>query len=240
MTQQYYMVKDNRRIGPAALESLLAQGLDADTLVWRAGLAQWVPAARLPEVASLLPALPTPPPIPQTPPDIPLSAPAPDTASVAYAPVMAATASATAPAATVQKPDMAMTTGKKKPSFLSYLCLLFSVGIFFTFFFMNIDEYKKYERSEERYEEYQEKLALYEMGYLYEKPYFSYFYSHPYKHTPGDVVLGILAPLSLITFLATLIVPAVRRRRLFVINLIFSSLALIVSMIAFGMYLTYS
>ena len=240
MAQQYYMVKDNRRIGPAAIESLLAQGLNADTLVWRVGLAQWVPAAQLPEVASLLPALPTPPPIPQTPPDIPLSAPA--SASATYAPTAAAgaTASAATPAATVQQPDMAAATGKKKPSFLSYLCLLFSVGIFFTFFFMNIDEYKKYERSEERYEEYQEKLALYEMGYLYEKPYFSYYYSHPYKHPPGDVVLGILAPLSLVTFLATLIVPAVRRRRLFVINLIFSCLALIVSMIAFGMYLTYS
>ena len=231
------MVKDNRRIGPAAIESLLAQGLDADTLVWRVGLAQWVPAARLPEVASLLPALPTPPPIPQTPPDIPLSARTAGPASAAYAPATAASTSAAAPAATVQQTDMAVTTGKKKPSFLSYLCLLFSVGIFFTFFFMNIDEYKKYERSEERYEEYQEKLALYEMGYLYEKPY-AYYRRCPYNYTYG--VLVTLGPLSLVTFLATLIVPAVRRRRLFVINLIFSCLALIVSMIAVGMYVTYS
>ena len=106
MTQQYYMVKDNRRIGPAAIESLLAQGLGADTLVWRVGLAQWVSAAQLPEVASLLPALPTPPPIPQTPPDIPLSAPAPTSAPAI---------------------DSA---SKIKSSKLSYVCLYTSILIF--------------------------------------------------------------------------------------------------------------
>lgn len=63
---QYYMVKDGQRIGPHTIQELMKQGLGSATLVWRAGLTDWVAASQLPEVAALL--TPPPPPVPPVPP----------------------------------------------------------------------------------------------------------------------------------------------------------------------------
>ncbi|MDK3159189.1 SPFH domain-containing protein [Kamptonema cortianum] len=63
-TAQWYMAKNNQQLGPFNLNQLSQQGLTADTLVWRAGLAEWQPAVQVPELASILPP-PVAPPIPQ-------------------------------------------------------------------------------------------------------------------------------------------------------------------------------
>lgn len=66
----WYFVKEGQRVGPMGREDLdarIAEGaLDGGTLVWRAGMAAWVPASTLPELG-LPPPIP-PPPLPPTPP----------------------------------------------------------------------------------------------------------------------------------------------------------------------------
>ena len=74
---QYYMVKDGQRIGPHTIQELMGQGLGSATLVWRAGLTDWVAASQLPEIAALL--TPPPPPVSPAPPVAPVS-PAPPVA----------------------------------------------------------------------------------------------------------------------------------------------------------------
>jgi uncharacterized protein (TIGR03067 family) len=60
---QYYLVVANQRRGPFAPSDLVAQGLTPDSLVWYQGLANWLPARQVPELAPLLQAMP--PPVPQ-------------------------------------------------------------------------------------------------------------------------------------------------------------------------------
>ena len=50
---QYYIGKDNKRLGPFPLEQLLANGLTPDTLVWCSGMPGWQRACEVPEVAAL-------------------------------------------------------------------------------------------------------------------------------------------------------------------------------------------
>ncbi len=51
---KYYMAKNGQQFGPIDESELLINGLTADTLVWHEGMAQWLPAAQLPELAHLL------------------------------------------------------------------------------------------------------------------------------------------------------------------------------------------
>lgn len=50
---QYYIGKNNQRLGPFPLEQLLANGLTPDTLVWCSGMPGWQKANEVPEVAVL-------------------------------------------------------------------------------------------------------------------------------------------------------------------------------------------
>jgi TM2 domain-containing membrane protein YozV len=49
----YYIGDGNTRKGPFNANELTAQGVRAETLIWREGKAQWQPAGSLPELASL-------------------------------------------------------------------------------------------------------------------------------------------------------------------------------------------
>lgn len=57
----FHAVIDGKDSGPLTLDSLRGR-IQGDTLVWRAGMANWVPASEVPELASILAS--TPPPIP--------------------------------------------------------------------------------------------------------------------------------------------------------------------------------
>ena len=50
---QYYLFINNQRVGPLTMDQLVVNGMVADTLVWRAGMANWMRAADMPELASL-------------------------------------------------------------------------------------------------------------------------------------------------------------------------------------------
>lgn len=55
----YYIDKNNHRKGPVAADVLLKQ-MTPETLVWKEGMTEWLPATQVPELASLVP-----PPTPQ-------------------------------------------------------------------------------------------------------------------------------------------------------------------------------
>ncbi|HKT02945.1 MAG TPA: DUF4339 domain-containing protein, partial [Rugosimonospora sp.] len=63
---QWYIAVNNQQQGPYDAGALAAQvaggALTPATLVWKAGLPQWTPAAQVPELASLFAT--TPPPLP--------------------------------------------------------------------------------------------------------------------------------------------------------------------------------
>lgn len=52
---QYYYTDGHERFGPYTLEELNGRGLTRETLVWKDGLQDWVPAAQLPELVPMLP-----------------------------------------------------------------------------------------------------------------------------------------------------------------------------------------
>ena len=58
---QFYLADGSNRRGPFSPEQLPAQGLTAETLVWREGMADWLPASQIPELRMFLPAAPMPP-----------------------------------------------------------------------------------------------------------------------------------------------------------------------------------
>ena len=64
--EQWFLGANGRQLGPFDRNQLAQQvsggALKHDTLVWKAGMAQWTPAGQVPEVAPLLAA--TPPPLP--------------------------------------------------------------------------------------------------------------------------------------------------------------------------------
>lgn len=59
---QWYLSRDGQNYGPFSLEQLLQNGVTADTFVWTAGMANWLPARDVPNVATRLPQQPPPPP----------------------------------------------------------------------------------------------------------------------------------------------------------------------------------
>lgn len=55
MEKIYFIVVDNNQEGPFSKEELRMRNLHPDTLIWRAGLPQWVKIADLEEVADVIP-----------------------------------------------------------------------------------------------------------------------------------------------------------------------------------------
>lgn len=51
---QYYIIINGSQMGPYSKEELRIQGLSPDSIVWRQGLTDWVPAATLPELIDIL------------------------------------------------------------------------------------------------------------------------------------------------------------------------------------------
>jgi TM2 domain-containing membrane protein YozV len=49
----YFIADGNQRRGPFAQEQLLAQGMRGDTLVWREGMGDWMPASAVAELQSI-------------------------------------------------------------------------------------------------------------------------------------------------------------------------------------------
>lgn len=49
---EYWIIVDNRHVGPYSAEQLLDAGLTADTLVWHEGLTAWVRAGEVGELAA--------------------------------------------------------------------------------------------------------------------------------------------------------------------------------------------
>ena len=54
MKDLYYVNDRQERIGPIDLSEILMHPINANTLVWRKGMAQWVPAGSIPEVSEYL------------------------------------------------------------------------------------------------------------------------------------------------------------------------------------------
>lgn len=53
MEAKYFMIINGQQIGPLDRSQLKFHGLTPDTHVWREGMADWVPASSLPELADL-------------------------------------------------------------------------------------------------------------------------------------------------------------------------------------------
>ena len=56
----YYYSQNGQQLGPVSLEELLTENIEHDTLVWKEGLADWVKASEIPELASKLATVPPP------------------------------------------------------------------------------------------------------------------------------------------------------------------------------------
>lgn len=69
MSELYFYEKAGRQAGPLAGDQLVAQGVEASTLIWRAGLPDWVAAGTVPELRAFFT------------PSNPVVAPAPPTAT---------------------------------------------------------------------------------------------------------------------------------------------------------------
>lgn len=54
MEKEYYIVRDNNRVGPMTFEQLAQTGIEPSTLVWTAGMADWARADSMPELEPLL------------------------------------------------------------------------------------------------------------------------------------------------------------------------------------------
>ncbi len=51
---EYWIIVDGRHAGPYSAAQLVAAGMTPDTLVWREGLSEWVPASQVEELARLI------------------------------------------------------------------------------------------------------------------------------------------------------------------------------------------
>ena len=65
-TNRYWAIHNGMRIGPMSIEELIGYGINENTPVWRAGLADWCAAGTVPELGSLM--APDIPPVPDYPP----------------------------------------------------------------------------------------------------------------------------------------------------------------------------
>lgn len=134
---QYYLIKNNERIGPLDVEKLLENGLTPDTLVWTDGMPDWVKASTLPELTALFapaqPAAPAPPAQPATP--VPPAAPvppavAPQAPAQPQAPQYQAPAQPQAPyQAPYQAPAVPVAAGNNQNIFKIILYVLLGLSI---------------------------------------------------------------------------------------------------------------
>jgi membrane protease subunit (stomatin/prohibitin family) len=60
---QWFISRDGQNIGPFTPAQLVPNGLTAQTYVWRNGMAGWLRANEVPELAAILPTMPPPPPV---------------------------------------------------------------------------------------------------------------------------------------------------------------------------------
>jgi membrane protease subunit (stomatin/prohibitin family) len=60
---QWHLSRNGQNFGPFPVEQLINNGLTRDTFVWRSGMAGWVAASEVPEMASILGSVPPPPPM---------------------------------------------------------------------------------------------------------------------------------------------------------------------------------
>ena len=67
METKYFMVIDGRQAGPFAREELKLHGIKPESMVWREGLDNWVPATALPELTDLFAPVQQPPVYPGAP-----------------------------------------------------------------------------------------------------------------------------------------------------------------------------
>ena len=74
----FYLNDQNERKGPVASEELIKNGVTRNTLVWKEGMAQWLPASEVPELSDLFKETTTPPPVPPVPPVMPKPEPEPE------------------------------------------------------------------------------------------------------------------------------------------------------------------
>lgn len=61
----WYLIQGNMQVGPVDESQLTALGITPETLVWREGMAEWLPASQVPELRYLFGAA-TPPPMPDS------------------------------------------------------------------------------------------------------------------------------------------------------------------------------
>ena len=71
METKYFYAENGLQFGPFTKEELRTRHISPNTLVWHAGMPDWVPARKIDELGDLF-AVPTPPPIPQ---DNPIDSP---------------------------------------------------------------------------------------------------------------------------------------------------------------------
>jgi membrane protease subunit (stomatin/prohibitin family) len=58
---QWFITRDGQNFGPFAIGELAVNGLTPQSNVWRNGMAGWLPASQVPEMAAILPSIPPPP-----------------------------------------------------------------------------------------------------------------------------------------------------------------------------------
>ena len=59
---QWHLSREGQTLGPFSLDQLFQNGVVADTYVWKAGMASWLRAQEISEIAARLPQIPPPPP----------------------------------------------------------------------------------------------------------------------------------------------------------------------------------
>ena len=55
---EYYILRNNLKEGPYSIEDLKTKNITANTMTWKVGLADWVPACQIGELSELLSNLP--------------------------------------------------------------------------------------------------------------------------------------------------------------------------------------
>lgn len=65
MENYFYLNEKNEQKGPVSPEELISNGVTKNTLVWKNGMAQWLPAGEVSELANLFTDTPPTPPTPK-------------------------------------------------------------------------------------------------------------------------------------------------------------------------------
>lgn len=60
---EYYILTNNIKQGPFSIEELKTKNISRDTMIWRIGQSQWLPAYQVPELNELVKEIPPEPPV---------------------------------------------------------------------------------------------------------------------------------------------------------------------------------